>query len=127
MLADAEIVSLIPSFKHDEARAFYVEILGFELTHEDGFGMAFNVGGRTLRRSKVREAYTPYPFSVLGIRVDDIDGEMKVLAEKGVTFEGYDALEQDARGVWQVQGGGPRLAWFKDPDGNLLGLVSSME
>ena len=99
MLADADVVSRIPSFKHDEARAFYTETLGLELTYEDGFGMSFSIGGRTMRLTKVREAYTPYPFSILWIQVKDIAAEMAVLSEKGVTFERYEVLEQDEQGV----------------------------
>jgi hypothetical protein len=64
---------------------------------------------------------TPQPFTVLGWDTKDIVSIIKYLNEKGVTFERYDFVKQDESSIWTAPGG-TRVAWFKDPDGNLLSL-----
>jgi hypothetical protein len=79
-------------------------------------------GGVKVRLSKV-PAVVPHPFTVLGFDVEDIDAVVEGLAARGVTFERYPFFgpAQDARGVWTAPGGA-LVAWFKDPDGNLLSV-----
>ena len=66
--------------------------------------------------------FTPYPFTVLGFKVLDIKNEVNELRRHGVTFEVYDSLNQDELGIWAAPSG-VMVAWFKDPDGNLLSLT----
>ena len=61
-------------------------------------------------------------FTVLGWQVEDISDTAEALAHAGVTFERYAFLEQDVLGIWSAPGGG-KIAWFKDPDGNVLSLA----
>ena len=68
------------------------------------------------------ERFEPQPFTVLGWNVSDIETEIKALYEQGVDFERYDAFDQDKLGVW-VAPSKAKIAWFKDPDGNLLSLT----
>ena len=67
------------------------------------------------------EAFTPQPFTVLGWQVADLDSAIRGLTRAGVAFERFDGLEQDELGAWAAPGG-TRIAWFKDPDGNLLSI-----
>ena len=69
------------------------------------------------------ERLVPQPFTVLGWRVEDATAAVQELARRGVSFERYPRLEQDDLGVW-TSPSGARVAWFKDPDGNLLSVTS---
>jgi len=68
------------------------------------------------------QSHTPPNYTVLGWDVADIGAEMKELTERGVKFERYEGLEQDGSGVW-TSPSGAKIAWFKDPDGNVLSLT----
>jgi len=120
MLADKKLKAFAPTLNPQKAKAFYQEILGLELINEDGFALQFNCNGTYLRVTTVQEL-TPQPFTVLGWTVPDIDETIKQLTAKGVVFERYGFFEQDELGVWTAPGG-TKVAWFKDPDGNLLSL-----
>ncbi len=123
MLTNAKPVILIPTVKKEEARQFYEMTLGLTFKSEDGFALVFDTGGIMFRVTPVQE-FTPHEFSVLGWEVDDIDIAVSELAAKGVKFEIYDFpwMEQDEQGIWAAPDGA-RVAWFKDPDGNLLSVA----
>lgn len=123
MLGSSDLTVLVGTVRFDEARAFYRETLGLTLVSEDPFAAVFDAHGTTLRLSKVEEL-TPQPFAVLGWSVADIEGAVDTLGERGVAFERYPGMEQDDRGLWQAPGG-PRIAWFRDPDGNTLSLTEA--
>ena len=122
MLGNSKPVILLPTVKKDEAKEFYETTLGLTFRHDDGFALVFDSAGIMLRVTPVR-AFTPHEFSVLGWEVDDIAAAAAELAGRGVTFEIYDLpwMEQDDQGVWSAPDG-TKVAWFKDPDGNLLSL-----
>jgi len=120
MLADKKIKAFAPTVNPEKAKAFYQNVLGLELMSEDGFALQFNCSGTCLRVTTVREL-TPHPFTVLGWTVPVIEETVKELTDKGVVFERYGFLQQDAWGIWTAPGG-TKVAWFKDPDGNLLSL-----
>jgi catechol 2,3-dioxygenase-like lactoylglutathione lyase family enzyme len=105
------------------AKAFYGDTLGLTLKYEDDYAVVYDAAGTTLRISPVREL-TPQPFTVLGWQVVDVPAAVKALKEKGVVFERYEFLEQDELAIWSP-GGNVQVAWFKDPDGNLLSLDNS--
>ena len=105
----------------DVSKTFYAEVLGLELTEDSPFAVVFRLAGAELRISKV-PAFTPFPWTVLDWQVSDIRQAMSTLKDKGVSFERFDGMEQDEEGVWAVPGGGARIAWFKDPDGNVLSV-----
>ena len=123
MLRNAKLTAFAATAHPRRARAFYQGTLGLRLLTDDRFALAFDSNGVQLRIQKV-EKVTPPPFTVLGWEVSSIRRAMTALAKAGVTFERYSFLEQDAAGVWTAPSG-TKVAWFKDPDGNLLSLAES--
>ena len=123
MLGSRDLTVLVGTARFDEARTFYQETLGLALVSQDPFAAVFDANGTTLRLSRVEEL-TPQPFAVLGWSVPDIETAVDALKARGVEFERYPGMEQDERGLWQAPGG-PRIAWFRDPDGNTLSLTEA--
>ncbi len=124
MLSRCDVISLIPVKDADAARAFYEKTLGLRFISDDDFALVFEVNGRFLRLTKVKEL-EPQPFSIIGWQVPDATATVKGLTDEGVEFERYGFMEQDDLGIWTVPDGSAKVAWFKDPDGNLLSLVES--
>lgn len=123
MLGDRDVIAFVATAQPEKARAFYEYTLGLRFVSDDPVALLFDAHGTTLRIAKVTR-FTPQQFTVLGWSVPDIDAAVRALASKGVAFERYPGLEQDARGIWSPPGRG-HVAWFRDPDGNLLSLSQS--
>jgi len=121
MLADSGLVAFASTTDLDRAGAFYTDVLGLRLLERSDFACVFGFGTASLRVTLVGEVVTA-PYTSLGWVVDDIEGEMRALADRGVAFLRFDGMEQDAAGVWTTPGG-DRVAWFHDPDGNTLSLT----
>ena len=119
MDSSARIVAFVGTKNAARAKEFYRDVLGLNLAHEDGFALTFDVHGTMLRVSIVPEL-TPAKFTVLGWQVNDIAAAVRDLQRAGVAFERYN-LPQDELGIWTAPGGA-RVAWFEDPDGNILSL-----
>jgi catechol 2,3-dioxygenase-like lactoylglutathione lyase family enzyme len=121
-LKSAPIVAFVATSKPADAKKFYAKTLGLRLVSEDGFALAFDAAGTTLRVAIVREL-RPAPYTVLGWTVPDIKRAVRALAERGITFQRYDDfLDQDEHAVWSAPSGA-KVAWFQDPDGNTLSLT----
>jgi catechol 2,3-dioxygenase-like lactoylglutathione lyase family enzyme len=120
-LKSAKLVALIGVGDRERARNFYSNMLGLTLTSEDDFALQYDSGGTVLRLTAVPQVAPP-PYSSLGWSVDDIASTASALVANGVAFERYSFFEQDANGVWTAPDGA-KVAWFKDPDGNLLSIV----
>jgi predicted enzyme related to lactoylglutathione lyase len=122
MLADAKATSGFAVPDTDEAKRFYGETLGLSLTvldEENGI-MALNLtGGDVLVYRKAD--FTPATYTILNFEVDDIDAAVDELSSRGASFERYDGFEQDEKGI--AHGPGPKIAWFKDPAGNILSVL----
>jgi catechol 2,3-dioxygenase-like lactoylglutathione lyase family enzyme len=114
-------IAFLPTTDPARAREFYAGTLGLELVDENQFALVFRVGGTMLRVTTV-EAFEPQPFTVLGWQVPDVEKAIRTLSERGVAFERFDGMDQDALGVWTSPVGG-HIAWFKDPDGNTLSVA----
>jgi predicted enzyme related to lactoylglutathione lyase len=123
MLANETLKTFVPTVKPQEAKAFYQDVLGLKLLNEDKYALEFNSGGTLLRVTIVPEL-KPHAFTVLGWNVKDIEVIIRSLKDKGVVFEKYDFIPQDDLGIW-VSPNGSKVAWFKDPDGNVLSLTQS--
>lgn len=121
MLKESKITAFVPTTQPEKAKQFYQEILGLELVSEDGYAMEFKGNGACLRVTKVQEL-VPQPFTVLGFRINGIESQIRTLIENGIRFEQYQHFEQSILGIWNSPSGA-RVAWFKDPDGNLLSLT----
>jgi len=121
MLSDKTLKAFIPTVNPERSRKFYRDILGLILISEDNYATEYNANGTVLRVTTV-ESLSPHPFTVLGWNVDNIVNLIEALVSKGVIFERYGTLEQDKFGIWTAPGGA-KVAWFKDPDGNLLSLT----
>ncbi len=122
MPALSRMVGVVTTSSPDRARAFYGDILGFALTHEDDFALVFDANGTMLRVVKAR-SFTPAIGTILGWQVDDIYAAIRELIKRGVRFEQYNLpfMPQDELGVWKASET-DRVAWFKDPDGNVLSV-----
>ena len=120
-LGSRKVVAFAATRDSEQAKAFYRDTLGLRFVSDDPFAVVFDANRITLRVTKVRE-FTPQSFTVLGWEVEDIEATVRALVEAGVRFERYgEFLKQDELGIWEAPGGS-RIAWFKDPDGNILSL-----
>ncbi len=113
----------VASARHEAARHFYEETLGLRFVADEPFALVFDVAGTQLRIQKV-ESLTPAPFTALGWAVEDVAGTIDELTARGVVMERFAGMEQDDRGIWSPAPG-VAVAWFKDPDGNVLSLASN--
>jgi catechol 2,3-dioxygenase-like lactoylglutathione lyase family enzyme len=121
VLKDAPPIAFVATTDAARARAFYEGTLGLTLIGDERFALVFDLAGTMLRIAKV-EALTPQPFAVLGWRVADAAAAVRALTARNVPFERYQGLEQDELGIWRAPSGG-RIAWFRDPDGNVLSIT----
>lgn len=121
MLGTSAPIAFLATTMPDRARRFYADTLGLSLTADDDFSMVFDLAGVPLRVQKVREL-VPQPFTSLGWQVASAAATVEGLRARGLVFERYPFLQQDAHDVWDAPGGA-RIAWFKDPDGNLLSVT----
>ena len=119
MLGSIDIVAFVPTKDAVKARAFYEGVLGLRFVKDDGFALVLDANGIMVRVAKAQ--FTPAPFTILGWQVADIEKMVAALQEKGVTFERFGFFEQDALGIWTAPSG-DKVAWFKDPDGNVLSV-----
>jgi catechol 2,3-dioxygenase-like lactoylglutathione lyase family enzyme len=121
MLAGFNLIALLATTDAARARAFYEGMLGLSFVSEDDFAVVYDVKGIELRLQKVREL-TPQPHTALGWSVTGIDGLVRDIAARGAQFQRFPPLEQDGAGIW-TSPSGARIAWLRDPDGNLLSLT----
>jgi catechol 2,3-dioxygenase-like lactoylglutathione lyase family enzyme len=106
----------------ERAKAFYRDQLGLKLVSEDGFALVFDVVGIMLRVQRVKQV-PEAQYTTLGWQVPDIAAKVEELAKAGVKFEHYGMPGQDQKGIWTPPGSTAKIAWFKDPDGNILSLA----
>lgn len=122
MRSESTVMTFIATRDREQARQFYGTILGFATTHEDQFALVFDLNGIALRITTIAN-HVAVPHTVLGWAVDDISAAVQSLKSKGAEFSIYEGLGQDDEGIWASPGGGAKVAWFKDPDGNVLSLT----
>jgi len=103
-----------------EAKKFYSETLGLRVSEEYGF-LRLHIAGDWDILVYPKPDHTPASFTILNFPVDDIDKAVDGLIERGVRFERYDGMDMDEKGIFR--GGGPYIAWFKDPAGNVLSVL----
>ncbi|MGD0379186.1 MAG: VOC family protein [Acidimicrobiales bacterium] len=123
MLGSSELVAFVATTDIDRALVFYRDTLGLSLVEQGPFACVFDAHGTQLRVTPVGDIRTA-PYTVLGWTVDDIGASVQALGAAGVRFERFEEVEQDGAGVWTAPNGA-RVAWFADPDGNVLSLTQS--
>jgi catechol 2,3-dioxygenase-like lactoylglutathione lyase family enzyme len=121
MLHSSKLMAFLRTVDSQKARHFYENVLGLEFVADEPFALVLNANGVMVRISKV-EALAPASNTVLGWEVVDIVSMIHSLGAKGVAFERFSSMQQDAIGVW-VSPSGAKVAWFNDPDGNVLSLT----
>jgi catechol 2,3-dioxygenase-like lactoylglutathione lyase family enzyme len=122
-LGNHSLVSFAATTDPAKARAFYEGRLGLRLAaDEKPFALVFDANGAMLRVTTVHE-FKPQQFTIIGWNVADIEATVDQLTASGVEFNRYPGMnDSDPRGIWNSPGGA-RIAWFKDPDGNVLSVA----
>jgi catechol 2,3-dioxygenase-like lactoylglutathione lyase family enzyme len=121
MLADSKAFSGFAVPDVAEARQFYGETLGLRVSEEHGMLQLHLGGGRDVIVYP-KPDHTPASYTILNFPVDDVEATVDGLTERGVQFERYQGFDQDDKGI--LRGGGPLIAWFKDPAGNVLSIIA---
>ncbi len=122
MLDSGKMVGFIATTDYERARAFYEGKLGFDFISHDQFALVVSVGGHKIRIAKVPE-FQPFHGTVLGWEVDDVRPIVEWLQSRGVSTEKYPFVADKELGIW-TSPSGDQVAWFKDPDGNVLSVNS---
>ncbi len=104
-----------------KARKFYEDTLGLKVSESDGL-LTLHLAGDRDTLIYPKPDYTPATYTILNFPVDDIDQAVDELTARGVRFERYDGFDQDEKGIARG-GGGPHIAWFTDPAGNILSVL----
>ena len=106
----------------ERAKVFYRDQLGLKLVSDEPYALVFDSNGTMLRVQKVKEVGEA-KYTTLGWNVSDIAATVDDLEKAGVKFERYGLPGQDEKGIWTPPGAAAKVAWFKDPDGNILSLA----
>jgi len=120
MLASAKMVGFVPTKDYDQARAFYEGKLGFKFVYQDQFALVLSAGENTVRITKIPN-FTPLQGTILGWEVDDIVATAQWLRGRGIPLEKFPFAQDQELGIWTAPTG-DKVAWFKDPDGNVLSV-----
>jgi len=102
------------------AKKFYGQTLGLRVSESNGM-LTLHIAGDRDILVYPKPNHTPASFTILNFPVDDIEKAVDELTERGVRFERYDNLQADDKGIHRV--GGPPIAWFTDPAGNVLSVL----
>ena len=120
MFADTRAFSGFAVDDVSKARRFYGETLGLRTSEENGL-LTLHLAGDRDTLVYPKPDHTPASYTILNFPVEDIDGAVDALTARGVQLERYEGFEQDEKGIFR--GGGPYIAWFKDPAGNVLSVL----
>ena len=124
MLQDSKAFSGFSVNDLEQAKQFYERTLGLKISESHGLLHLHLAGGTTVLVYPKRN-HAPATFTILNFPVDNVDAAVDELTKRGVRFEVYNegGLKTDAKGVFR--GGGPVIAWFKDPAGNILSVLEN--
>jgi catechol 2,3-dioxygenase-like lactoylglutathione lyase family enzyme len=125
MFADTRAFSGIGVDDFDKAKQFYGETLGLRTTvlDEENHLMTLHLAGDRDTLLYESPSFSPAGYTILNFEVDDIDAAVDELSSRGVRFQHYDEMSQDEKGI--MREGGPPIAWFKDPAGNILSVIQA--
>ena len=123
----ADLSKAFSGFSTDDipaARAFYADALGLEVTEENGM-LFLHLDGHDVLVYPKGPAHTPATYTVLNFPVEDVPGTVAELRERGVPFERYEGTDVQTDDDYVFRGGGPLIAWFTDPGGNILSIIAA--
>jgi catechol 2,3-dioxygenase-like lactoylglutathione lyase family enzyme len=120
MLTSGKLIGFLATTDYEKSRAFYEGKLGFEFVSLDQFALVMRAGEHTIRIAKM-PGFTPLQGTVLGWEVADIEAVVRWLGERGVVTEKYPFVPDKELGIRNAPSGA-KVAWFKDPDGNVLSV-----
>jgi catechol 2,3-dioxygenase-like lactoylglutathione lyase family enzyme len=120
-LANLDVIAFVSTTDPARAETFYADTLGLQLVNKSPFALVFDAHGTMLRVTIVEELH-PAPNTVLGWAVADVSETARALAARGVVFLRYEGMRQNDQGIWQSPSGA-QIAWFMDPDENVLSLT----
>jgi catechol 2,3-dioxygenase-like lactoylglutathione lyase family enzyme len=120
MLANSKAFSGFAVSDIAEAKAFYGDTLGLDVSEEHGI-LTLHLAGDRPTIVYPKPDHEPAGFTILNFPVDDVGAAVDELTARGVRFERYEGFPQDEKGV--MRGQGPDIAWFKDPSGNVLSVI----
>jgi catechol 2,3-dioxygenase-like lactoylglutathione lyase family enzyme len=123
MLADSEAYSGFAVPDLAEARRFYTDTLGLRVSEPDDQGglLTLELGGGRNVLVYLKPDHSPATYTILNFPVADVEATVDALIQRGLTFERYDGIEQDDKGI--NRGQGPLIAWFRDPAGNIMSII----
>jgi catechol 2,3-dioxygenase-like lactoylglutathione lyase family enzyme len=122
LLQSAAAIAIVCTASPERATAFYRDTLGLRVTGRDDWAVVFDLGGIALRLSTV-PGFTAGPHPVLGLRVPDVRATVVAMRAAGVNCIVYPGMGQDELGIWTAPGTNVHVAFFADPDGNVLSLT----
>ena len=125
MLTAGKMMGFLLTKDYEKARAFFEGKLGFQFVSLDQYALVMNAGASTIRIVRMPD-FTPVQSTALGWKVQDIEAVVGWLKNRGVECEKYPFVQDRERGIWTAPTG-DRVAWFKDPDGNILGVSQHVE
>ncbi|MDO9472062.1 MAG: VOC family protein [Caulobacter sp.] len=124
-LANAKVITFILTRDRAASTTWYAEVLGLPVVAaDDGFASVLDLNGTLLRITQI-DGYEASAHPALGWEVPDIAAVIGTLVSRGVTMTIYEGFGQDALGVWTSPDGKAKVAWFNDPDGNVLSLTQT--
>jgi catechol 2,3-dioxygenase-like lactoylglutathione lyase family enzyme len=122
MLANSKAFSGFAAPDIEPLRAFYADKLGVRVTEDNGLLTLHLADGDRPTLIYPKPDFVPATYTILNFPVDDVEAAVDELSSRGVEFEKYEGFDQDEKGI--ARGNGPDIAWFKDPAGNILSVIS---
>jgi catechol 2,3-dioxygenase-like lactoylglutathione lyase family enzyme len=123
MLSNSKAFSGFAVDDLERARAFYEGTLGLTVSEEEGL-VTLQLAGDRPTLIYPKPDFVPATYTILNFPVDDIEAAVDELTARGVRFERYEGFDQDERGILH-EAGGPPIAWFTDPAGNILSVLET--
>jgi len=120
MLAAGKLMGFVATTNYEKAKAFYEDRLGFQFVSLDQFALVMDANGTKIRIVRI-ENFSPARYTVLGWEVQNIEAVVGWLAARGVEFQKYPFVQDKEHGIWTAPGG-DKIAWFLDPDGNVISV-----
>ncbi|MFD9373115.1 VOC family protein [Streptomyces sp. NPDC060020] len=124
MFADTKAFSGFSVDDIGKAKEFYEGTLGLRVSENKDMGLlSLHLAGDNTVMVYQKDNHEPASFTILNFPVDDVDRAVDELTGRGVRFERYEGFDTDDKGIVREAEGGPTIAWFKDPAGNVLSVL----